>query len=115
MLRKRLAASGDLGSASLQGNRYDQSLVQAVRVFQEHNGLSATGRLDLKTLAALNVPLATRLQQVALNLERWRWLPDDLGARHFRVNVPHFHVEAYEQGKVVFDTNKELDRGWLEF
>ena len=103
VLRKRLAASGDLGVASLQGNRYDQSLVQAVRVFQEHHGLSATGRLDAKTLAALNVPLATRVQQVALNLERWRWLPDDLGARHFRVNVPHFHVEAYEQGKVVFD------------
>ena len=103
VLRKRLAASGDLGAASPQGNRYDQSLVQAVRVFQEHHGLSATGRLDAKTLAALNVPLATRVQQVALNLERWRWLPDDLGARHFRVNVPHFHVEAYEQGKVVFD------------
>jgi L,D-transpeptidase YcbB len=103
VLRKRLAASGDLGAASLQGNRYDPALVQAVRVFQEHHGLSATGRLDAKTVAALNVPLATRLQQVALNLERWRWLPDDLGARHFRVNVPHFHLEAYEQGTVVFD------------
>ncbi len=103
VLRKRLAASGDLGSASLDGNRYDASLEAAVRVFQDHHGLPSTGRLDPKTLAALNVPLRVRLQQVALNLERWRWLPDDLGARHFRVNVPYFHLEAYEQGRVVFD------------
>ena len=52
-----------------------------------------------RRVAALNVPLATRIRQVALNLERWRWLPDDLGARHFRVNIPYFHLEAYEQGK----------------
>ena len=103
VLRMRLAASGDLGAASVDGNRYDQPLEHAVRVFQEHHGLSATGRLDPKTLAALNVPLGTRLRQVALNLERWRWLPDDLGARHFRVNIPSFHLEAYEQGKIVFD------------
>lgn len=103
VLRRRLAASGDLGAASVDGNRYDQPLEHSVRVFQEHHGLSATGRLDPKTLAALNVPLVTRLQQVALNLERWRWLPDVFGARHFRVNIPYFHLEAYEQGKIVFD------------
>ena len=103
VLRKRLAASGDLGTASVDGNRYDQSLERAVSVFQEHHGLPATGRLDQKTAAALDVPLATRIQQVALNLERWRWLPDDLGARHFRVNIPHFHLEAHEQGRVVLD------------
>ena len=102
-LRARLTASGDLGAASGAGNRYDQPLERAVRVFQEHQGLAPTGRLDAKTVAALNVPLATRIRQVALNLERWRWLPDDLGARHFRVNIPYFHLEAYEQGRVVFD------------
>ena len=103
VLRQRLAASGDLGSASVAGKRYDQSLEGAVRVFQEHQGLPATGRLDQKTVAALNVPLSSRIRQVALNLERWRWLPDDLGARHFRVNIPSFHLEAHEQGRVVLD------------
>jgi L,D-transpeptidase YcbB len=103
VLRKRLAASGDLGAATLEGNRFDEPLANAVRVFQEHQGLPATGRLDAKTHAALNVPLDRRVRQVALNLERWRWLSDDLGARHFRVNVPSFHLEAYEQGHVVLD------------
>ncbi|MGH9218388.1 MAG: L,D-transpeptidase family protein, partial [Vicinamibacterales bacterium] len=54
-------------------------------------------------LAALNVPLDARMRQVALNLQRWRWMPDDLGERHFMVNVPSFHLIAREQGKPVMD------------
>jgi murein L,D-transpeptidase YcbB/YkuD len=103
MLRKRLAASGDLGSASVEGTRFDQGLGAAVRVFQEHHGLPSTGRVDEKTLAALNVPLDARIRQVVVNLERWRYLPDDLGARHFRVNIPYFHLEARERNRVVLD------------
>ena len=102
-LRKRLAATGDLGAAPVQGTRFDAPLENALRQFQEHHGLPPTGRVDPKTLAALNVPLEVRIRQVAINLERWRWLPDDLGARHFRVNIPYFHLDAYEQGKVVLD------------
>ena len=51
----------------------------------------------------MNVPLDTRIRQVALNLQRWRWMPDDLGDRHFLVNVPYFHLIAREQGKPVMD------------
>jgi murein L,D-transpeptidase YcbB/YkuD len=102
-LRRRLAASGNLGAAAIEGTRFDRPLEAALRSFQEHHALPATGRLDPKTRAALNVPLDARIAQVALNLERWRWMPDDLGARHFRVNVPYYHLEAYEHGKVVLD------------
>ena len=102
-LRKRLAASGDLGDAPVEGNRFDAPLGNALRQFQEHHGLPATGRLDPKTLAVLNLPLEMRIRQLALNLERWCWLPDDLGDRHFRVNIPYFHLEAYEQGNLVLD------------
>ncbi|HEX8029692.1 MAG TPA: L,D-transpeptidase family protein, partial [Vicinamibacterales bacterium] len=55
------------------------------------------------TLAALNVPLDARIQQVALNLQRWRYMPDDLGERHFFVNIPYFHLIAREAGKSVMD------------
>jgi murein L,D-transpeptidase YcbB/YkuD len=63
----------------------------------------ATGALDRPTADALNVPMAARITQVILNLDRWRWLPDDLGARHFLVNVPRFHLIARENGKSVMD------------
>ena len=71
--------------------------------FQELHGIKATGIVDPPTLAALNVPLDARMRQVALNLQRWRWMPDDLGERHFMVNVPSFHLIAREQGKPVMD------------
>jgi murein L,D-transpeptidase YcbB/YkuD len=102
-LRQRLAASGDLGGARIEGQRFDTDLAKAVRVFQEHHGLPPTGRVDSQTLAELNVPVASRIRQVELNLDRWRWLPDDLGERHFRVNIPYFHFEAYEHGELALD------------
>jgi murein L,D-transpeptidase YcbB/YkuD len=81
--------------------RYDGVLANAVRAFQEHHGMKATGVVDARTIAAINVPLTQRIAQVALNLERWRWLPDDLGARHIRVNIPRFYVEAVENSRPV--------------
>jgi murein L,D-transpeptidase YcbB/YkuD len=44
-----------------------------------------------------------RVGQIALNMERWRWLPDDLGARHVLVNVPAFYMAARENGKPVLE------------
>lgn len=102
-LRRRLAASGDLGAARVDGQRYDDDLARAVRIFQEHHGLAPTGVADARTLAILNVPLDARIRQVELNLDRWRWLPDNLGERHFRVNIPYFHLEAYEHGQLALD------------
>ena len=62
-----------------------------------------TGTVDSRMLAALNVPIDRRIQQVETNLERWRWIPDDLGPRHFLVNIPSFHLIARENGQPVLD------------
>ena len=102
-LRQRLAQSGHLKGDPAASGAYDADVEAAVRSFQELHGIKATGIVDQPTLAALNVPLDTRMRQVALNLQRWRWMPDDLGDRHFLVNVPQFHLIAREQGKAVMD------------
>ena len=105
-MRRRLAASGELSATSSGADTetaYDENVQSAVRAFQEHNGLKATGAIDAATIAAMNIPLAERIRQVALNLERWRWMPDDLGDRHFIVNIPYFHLFAREHGKPVKD------------
>jgi murein L,D-transpeptidase YcbB/YkuD len=47
--------------------------------------------------------LASHAGQVALNLERWRWMPDDLGTRYLIVNIPSFHMEAHEGNQTVLD------------
>lgn len=94
-LRERLAQSGHLKEGG--------DLQAAVKSFQELHSIRATGTVDAATLAALNVPLDWRIQQVAINMQRWRWMPDDLGDRHFLVNIPYYHLIARESGKPVMD------------
>ena len=103
-LRARLATSGYLPAGSpLDSPQFDADVERGLKAFQEHHALAPTGGLDPATLEKLNVPIEARLRQVAINLERWRWLPDDLGARHFIVNIPYFHLIARESGKPVLD------------
>jgi len=94
-LRERLAQGGELKEGG--------DLQAAVKSFQELHSIKATGIVDAATLAALNVPLERRMQQVAINMQRWRWMPDDLGDRHFLVNIPYYHLIARESGKPVMD------------
>jgi murein L,D-transpeptidase YcbB/YkuD len=94
-LRLRLQASGHLKEGG--------DLTAAIKSFQELHSIAASGVVDEKTLAALNVPLDWRMQQLAINLQRWRWMPDQLGERHFFVNIPHFTLIAREAGKPVMD------------
>ena len=102
-LRQRLAMSGQFKGEPAASAAYDDGVVTAVKAFQELHAIKATGVVDRQTLAAINVPLETRMRQVAINLQRWRSMPDDLGERHFLVNVPHFHLIAREDGKPVLD------------
>lgn len=104
-LRQRLAASGHLKGdiAANTSAVYDNELVEAVKSFQELHAVKASGVVDAPTLAAMNVPIDKRIQQIELNLERWRWMPDDFGAHHFLVNVPYFHLLARQDDKIVMD------------
>jgi murein L,D-transpeptidase YcbB/YkuD len=104
-LRQRLAASGHLtgGAASNTSPVYTKDDAAGVGAFQELHGLKATGVADAATLAQMNVSLDDRIRQVAVNLERWRWMPNDFGPRHLMVNIPHYHLTARENGKPVTD------------
>jgi hypothetical protein len=102
-LRGRLAASGDLDpaadAAAPESARVDESLAEAVRRFQRRHGLDPDGVVGRATAAALGVPIAERLRQIDLNLERRRALPPSLGERFLLVNLPAFELEAIEAGR----------------
>ena len=101
-LRERLRLGGDLGAAVWKdGDLFDETLEQALKQFQLRNGLTADGVSDAATRAELNVSAERRVEQLELNLERWRWLPQDLGRRHIIVNIAAFELEVEEEGKVV--------------
>ncbi|MBL0712578.1 MAG: L,D-transpeptidase family protein [Desulfosarcina sp.] len=101
-LRKRLAVSGDTQRTSeFMDDCFDDVLEAAVARFQRRHGLSADGVVGPRTLAALNVPVEQRIRQIQLSLERWRWMPEDLGSRYVLVNIPGFQMQVVEAGHVV--------------
>lgn len=100
-LRRRLAGEGYRAPVERDAERFDDGLDLEVREFQERHGLVADGIVGPATLGALNVPAAARLQQMALNLERWRWLPRSLGDQHIAVNSAAFTLEIVDGGQTV--------------
>lgn len=99
-LRARLIATLDLLDTNARTGAFDEPLHRAVIVFQKRHGLDPDGVVGPATLAALNVPVDARIAQIALNMERWRWMPDDLGARHVLVNIAAFSLQAMENGSI---------------
>jgi len=101
-LHVRLIASGDLGTdEGADPEILDGHVEQAVRRFQGRHGLVEDGSVGTATLAALNVPVEDRIRQIEINMERWRWLPDDLGRRYILVNTADFSLEIVEEGESV--------------
>jgi murein L,D-transpeptidase YcbB/YkuD len=100
-LRGRLHATGELRNAGRKPV-YDDEVAQAVARFQERHGLPVDSVVGSATLAALNVPIESRIRQIELNLERYRWLPSDFGKRYILVNIPDYQLYAYDDGKEGF-------------
>ncbi len=103
LLRRRLVASGDLkgGDEGVFGGGYDQAVERAVKRFQASNGLTPTGIVDKRTVAALNVPAAVRLRQLKANLVRIQELSKGAGNKYIVVNIPAAQIEAIENDRVV--------------
>jgi murein L,D-transpeptidase YcbB/YkuD len=100
-LAARLAASGDLPTtepSSGEPSRYGSELQDAVKRFQRRHGLTDDGVVGPAVVAELNVPIETRIRQIELNMERWRWLPRDLGDPHILVNIPEMRLDVWDHG-----------------
>ena len=76
---------------------YDGALLEAVKKFQERHGIASTGIIDTATLNALNTPLAKRVIQLELSLERWRWAPRKFVRPPIVVNIPEFRLRAEDE------------------
>lgn len=109
-LRGRLKISGDLVTAEGPATLFDERVAQAVERFQRRHGLNADGVAGPSTLAALNVPVGQRIEQIILNMERWRWMPDDLGERYILVNMAGFELEVVEDGWTVMEMRVVVGR-----
>lgn len=110
-LRARLMEEGDLvGGAGADREAFDDTVEEAVRRFQVRHGLDVDGVVGRATLAQLNVPAPDRVRQIELNMERWRWLPQDLGERFILLNIANFELDVVEGGLPVLTMRAVVGR-----
>jgi murein L,D-transpeptidase YcbB/YkuD len=93
-LRVRLGAAG--GSTL-----FDAELDALVRHFQSHHDITVDGIVGPETRGEMNVSADDRVKQIAANMERWRWMPEDLGASYVIVNIAAFRLDVIERDRSV--------------
>ena len=99
-LAQLLRLGGDLpqgADVSVDPPIYKGALVDAVKNFQRRLGRDVTGHIDAQTVTDLNVPLSSRVRQMQLTLERWRWLPELYQSAPIVANIPEFRLRAYDR------------------
>ena len=100
-VRKILGITGDYEWNDTGSPVFDQNLAIALRKFQLRHGLEAKGLLGKQTIVALNISPEERQRQIMLNMERWRWMPDNLGDEHFLVNIAAFELQHWQTNTIV--------------
>jgi L,D-transpeptidase YcbB len=98
LLRVRLGVPAGAGAV------YDRALAEAVMRFQQAHALSVTGTLNAATIEALNGGRQSDAHTdiILANMERWRWMPHNLGKNYVIVNLPDFTLRVMRQGKQVW-------------
>ncbi len=93
VLRKRLGLAA--GTDSL----FNDEIFNAVKSFQNEQGLKPDGALGPETVKLMNVPVEARIKQIILNMERWRWIPKSFEPDYLLVNIPEYKLHVFEKGK----------------
>jgi L,D-transpeptidase YcbB len=105
ILRKRLVELDmNVPEAGPVTELYDEPLAAIVKLFQQSRGLTADGLIGAKTAHSLNITIDERIDQIVANLERRRWLPEDLGRRHVMVNAADYSMVFVDDGERVFES-----------
>jgi L,D-transpeptidase YcbB len=103
LLRQRLRLPMPEGAEEL----YDQGVQEAVAAFQRKSGIRANGQLTRGTRTALNnvetqrPAFGSEEQRLIVNMERWRWMPEDMGELHVWDNIPEFQMRVVKSGQVI--------------
>ena len=80
---------------------FDASLEQLVKKFQALNGVKADGVVGPATVKLMNIPLEDRIDQLIINMERWRWIPKKFEDKYIFVNIPEYTMHVVEDKKEV--------------
>jgi len=109
-LRSRLAATGEANPVTAVPERFDDALAAGVAAFQKRHGLAADGVVGARTLEELNVSIDDRIAQIRVNLERARWLLNDIGDEFVIVNIAGFRLYYLAKGQIVWQTDVQVGK-----
>ena len=104
VIRERLAATGHTDSASVGSPVYDPALVAEMKAFQTRHQLDVDGVVGQQTVAALNVPVEHRVDQIRLSLERLRWVKEEAVDTMVVVNIAGFRAFFFRDGTIEWIT-----------
>lgn len=100
--KKRLSVTGELKDQDTSGT-FNEPLENAVKTFQQQHGYTSDGVITPALAAEMNVPVLARIQQLLINMERMRWMPDQPAGKLILVNIPEFMLHAAEGNNKAFD------------
>lgn len=105
LIRERLAKTNHISSNSDQGSsKYDPTLKEAVKAFQVRHQLDADGVAGKQTIAAMNITVEHRVDQIRLSLERLRWVKEEAVDTMVVVNIAGFKAYFFRGGEVEWVT-----------
>ncbi len=97
-IRARLIAHGFLAADQNTSDIFDQTLAEAVKKYQAAIGLDVDGKIGPITLKTLNTSAKDQLAQIEINMERWRWMPENLGKFYLVVDITGFEYFIVKDG-----------------
>jgi murein L,D-transpeptidase YcbB/YkuD len=104
IIKKRLYLLGDM-AAIFETPIFDSALLAAVNKFRRRFGMKETGIIDQPLINELNVPLKKRIEQIIVNIERSRWLPDQMEGDYIAVNIPGFRLHVCRGDSLLWSMN----------
>jgi murein L,D-transpeptidase YcbB/YkuD len=98
IIKKKLMYWGDMKEKdTVLSNIYDKKTQEAVKLFQTRHGLKADGIIGKTTIEAFNFTRNQRIEQVIVNMERWRWFANDFGNHYLLINIPDYQIVAVKE------------------
>jgi len=103
-LKKKLLQTGDLKTQDTTV-LFTSELTEAVKRYQYRMGLIEDGVVGKSVVRELNIPIKTRIEQLLINMERMRWMPNMPDGNGIVVNIPQYQLHVFEEGQIVFRMN----------
>jgi len=113
LFEARLQLLGDLDQTT-DSERYEPPLVEAVQRFQRRHGLDADSLIGPRTLSELNTHPRDRINTLRVNMERWRWLPQDLGEEYILVNIAGYYMDVVQSGHTIMQQRVIVGRPYRQ-